>query len=569
MNIKINDYITGSTCTAGELNRVCELLNDGDTLCFGGITLNITPEDIFKKHYFISNNDSGEKPIVFPILSKKNITIDGEGADLIFHGEILPFVIDNSENICVKNLSIDYANPFYAQADIIESDENRLVLEFDGVDFSCNVNENGEVCFKGIQDGWEKITNCGLCLEFEPDKRAPSSYLPSYFYYTGEKKDHGFLGYMYRDLKAKNIGENRIEFTGHFGFKHNVGKKWICTPGESPAGRNCPGVFINNSKDIIISNVKLYHTAAMGVIGQLSENITLDRVIADVRENSGRMMSVGADAVHFSSCRGKIRIKDCKFVSMMDDAFNVHGIYLKAPKKIGNNTFSATYGHPQLSGLNIFKEGDKVAVLDTETTKSLFVAKVMKSEVSADGSEIIVKTYEDIPEIPEGYVAENLSTAPQIHISGTESGSNRPRGFLLSSAGKTLVENCKFYNMESAINIGGEMLDWFESGGVKDVTIRNNDFDNSAYAGGYVFNIFPKIKNRALAGIFHKKIVIENNHFRLHEKRFMNVSNVDELVFRNNTYTEDESLPSHPVEESNGIRIELCENVTIEEPKAQ
>ena len=101
MNVKISDYITDSKCTAGELNRVCELLNDGDTLSLGGVKLDITEKDIFKKHYFISNNDSGEKPIVFPIISKKNITIDGEGADLIFHGEILPFVIDNSENICI------------------------------------------------------------------------------------------------------------------------------------------------------------------------------------------------------------------------------------------------------------------------------------------------------------------------------------------------------------------------------------------------------------------------------------------------------------------------------------
>lgn len=565
MNVKISDYITDSKCTAGELNRVCELLNDGDTLSLGGVKLDITEKDIFKKHYFISNNDSGEKPIVFPIISKKNITIDGEGADLIFHGEILPFVIDNSENICIKNLSIDYANPFYAQAEIVESDENRVVLEFDGTNFACSVNENGELCFKATEDGWESITNTGLCIEFESDKRAPSSYLPSYFFYTGEKKDHGFLGYMYRDLKAKNIAENRIEFTGNFGFKHNVGNKWVCTY----ADRNCPGIFLNNSKDIIISNLNLYHTASMGVIGQLSENITLDRVVADVRKNSDRVLSVNADATHFSSCRGKIRIKDCKFVSMLDDACNIHGIYLKDPKKAGDNVFKATYGHPQLSGVNIFKEGDKVAIIDTETTKPLFTAKVKKSEVSKDGSEIVVTTYEDIPQIAEGYVAENLSIAPQIHISGTESGANRPRGFLLSSSGKTLVENCKFYNMYAAIHMGGEMLDWFESGKVKDVTIRNNIFDNSAYAGGYVISIFPKIKNRDMAGIFHEKIVIEDNHFRSHEKRFMLASNVGELIFRNNTYTEDKSLPSHPEKESNGIKIELCEKIIVEEPNVQ
>lgn len=564
MNVKVSDYINGNTCTAGELNRLCESLNDGDTLSFGGITLNITPENIFKKHYFISNNDSGEKPIVFPVISKKNITIDGEGADLIFHGEILPFVIDESENICVKNLSIDYANPFYAQADITESDENRLVLEFDGKNFYCKVNENGDLCFKGIEDGWEITKNCGLCQEFDADTRGPSPYLSAYFFYTGEKKDHGFLSSMFKDVKAKNIGENRIEFTGDFGFRHKVGNKWVCTY----VGRNCPGIFVNNSKDTVLSNIKLYHTATMGVICQLSENITLDKVIADVREGSGRTLSVNADATHFSVCRGKIRIKDSKFVSMMDDACNIHGIYVTNPTKTGNNTFSAAYGHYQLSGINVFKEGDEVAVIDTETTKPLFVATVVKSEVSADGKQITITTCEDIPEIPEGYVAENLSAAPEIHISGTESGYNRPRGFLLSSAGKTLVENCKFYNIYCAIQIGGEMLDWFESGGVKDVTIRNNDFTNAAYAGGHVFNIAPKIKNRVAAGSFHKKIVIENNSFRLHEKRFINASNIDGLVFRNNTYTEDKSLPSHPVDEINGIKCELCKNIIIEEPKS-
>lgn len=51
MNVKISDYITDSKCTAGELNRVCELLNDGDTLSLGGVKLDITEKDIFKKHY--------------------------------------------------------------------------------------------------------------------------------------------------------------------------------------------------------------------------------------------------------------------------------------------------------------------------------------------------------------------------------------------------------------------------------------------------------------------------------------------------------------------------------------
>ncbi|MFQ9147564.1 MAG: hypothetical protein ACLR5G_04585 [Eubacteriales bacterium] len=45
------------------------------------------------------------------------------------------------------------------------------------------------------------------------------------------------------------------------------------------------------------------------------------------------------------------------------------------------------------------------------------------------------------------FVVENRSTAPDVHITGCESGFNRPRGFLLSSAGHIEVENSVFYNM--------------------------------------------------------------------------------------------------------------------------
>jgi hypothetical protein len=46
------------------------------------------------KYYSISNNDSGVKAIIFPLLGFDRLTIDGGGSDFLFHGEVLPFVVD-------------------------------------------------------------------------------------------------------------------------------------------------------------------------------------------------------------------------------------------------------------------------------------------------------------------------------------------------------------------------------------------------------------------------------------------------------------------------------------------
>ena len=73
--------------------------------------------------------------------------IDGGGAELIFHGGILPIVVDGSSDVTVKNLTIDYAAPFFSQAEIISSDRYTTVLRFDGEEFGCTVAPDGRFRF--------------------------------------------------------------------------------------------------------------------------------------------------------------------------------------------------------------------------------------------------------------------------------------------------------------------------------------------------------------------------------------------------------------------------------------
>ena len=558
MIYRISDFENSHKSLVAAINFAVQALDEGDTLELENKVYDIFPDGAFKKYYYISNNDKGEKQIAFPVIGKKNVTIDGRGAKLVFHGDILPFVIDESENVKVKNFSIDYSSPKYAQGKVIEASLKRTVLEYDGDEFNCRV-VDGNLSFFSKTDGWENTVEQCLTLEFDADKKAPDPFAPTYFIYTGKPKDHGFLGRMFKDIKARELSENVIELCGNFTREHKVGNYLISTH----CGRHYPGIFVADSKDVDLYGIDLLHTYAMGVICQTSENISLEKIVAQAKKDTPRMLCVNADATHFVNCRGKISFKDCKFVNMMDDACNIHGIYLKDPKKVDENAFVAGFGHFQQVGINIFRKGDEVLITNPKNMKEKQVYTVERSVLLSE-NEIKVFVKEPLCDIPAGYVAENLSSAPDIHVCSCETGNNRPRGFLLATRGKTLVEDSTFYNMYAGVVAGCEMRNWYESGPAADITVRNCNFKNSAYAGGFAMTVVPNLYSPENAGSINGRVLVENNRFELHEKRFLCVRNTAEVTFRNNEYICNTSLPSHPVGNPDGIDVLWCEKTDIE-----
>lgn len=562
MNRFLRDFIPADATRlpASTFVKAVESLQDGDVLYLGGGRLEITPDGAFRKDYCISNNDRGEKPIVFPLLEKKNVVIDGEGADMIFCGDVLPFAIDRSEKITIQNLSIDYRFPQYGQAKIVEADENHTVLELDGAQFFCRVATDGGLCFYSEDDGWEHPSNQPFCLEFDAKTKAPSDHLPPYFAYAGSETDHGFMRSMFRDVTFRQLGENRIGMYGALGFTHTPGNFLVMMHSD----RKFPGIFVNEADDVTVRDVRLYHTLAMGVICQLSRNLTLERVIADVRENAGRLLSLNADATHFVNCRGKIVLHGCRFVKMMDDAGNFHGILLNQVRKIDETCFTAGYGHPQQVGMNLFRPGDTVRFIEHGSLRALAERTVESSEL-VDENRLHVRVREPLPDFgDEPILAENVSTAPEIHIVGCESGANRPRGFLLCSAGKTLVEECVFHNMNQGIEIGGEMSNWYESGAITDITIRNCEFRNSAYAGGAAIYGSAHMPHPERVPSFHGQVVIEQNRFAMNGKRLLDVKNVQRLLVRDNVYVHDPSMPGHGSLGENGFDVQFCGETLLE-----
>lgn len=560
MEFRLQDYVNpNERGLTGAVNRVLEELEDGDKLLLGGGTLHFYKDGTVEKYYCISNNDKGEKKIVFSLKEKKNITIDGEGAELIFHGEILPFVIDQCSGITLKNFSIDYAYPMYVQAKIVNSSKNYFEMQFDGEEFNYRV-KDGKIWIYDKENEWEhEFLHC-LTIEMDGEKKCPSAYKPEYITETDAEADHGFLNRLFRKFTYQDMGNGRLAVFGDPGFEYQVGNYWI---GTFHYNRKNPGIFINDSTDTILENITLYHTLAMGVIAQISENITLKNVHAKPKEGSKRLLSVCADSTHFVNCRGKLGLYGCLFTNMLDDAVNIHGIYHRILQVKDQNKLLCGVGHFQQVGILSYKPGDTISIVNGKTGENRAVYTVKQAEMLNE-DEILVEVNEDINIFKDGDVVENLSANPEIEISHCECGNNRPRGFLLSSPKKTLVEQCIFYNMYQGIHIGGGIGGWYESGAVKDVIIRNNQFRNSAFAGGVAINIEPEFENVENMRHFSRGIVVEDNVFVQSEKRLMKAHASDHLIFKNNRFICDESLPFYEKEGKEGVTFTNCEDVKYE-----
>ena len=102
------------------------------------------------------------------------------------------------------------------------------------------------------------------------------------------------------------------------------------------------------------------------------------------------------------------------------------------------------------------------------------------------------------------------------------------------------------------------MNDWYESGSVQDVTIRDCDFTNSAYAGGAAIVCAPRLRAVDYTGAFNGQIVMENNLFCQSTKRIASIRLADRVIFRNNRFRTDPTLPVHKALGEDGTSFTFC-----------
>lgn len=497
--------------------KVNSVIMDKHNLVFGDncsvviptTDFNVSLKDTHETEVSASNHDAGIRNVFLEIKGKKNIAVDFGNSEFTVGGRITPIYLSDCKNVKLKNFKIKFKNRYYLQSEIVGCTDQAVILNpcpeeklIINNSLLTVVYDNEEMIFNGTF----------FAQEFEKEfKVARKSNIRIYNSENNRFEIHDGLIYLFcDDYNSFNKGNLLCLF---------------CEP------RTADCLFIDRCENVVIENVTLYSSPSMGIMCQLSRNVALKGIKVVKEKVSQYYVTTLADATHFFACRGKILIKDCVFENMNDDATNIHGIYQIVVKAEGNELITELK-HRQQFGVNSYKKGDLISILDGATKSEICKTKVLSSSM-IDRSTCRIIIDREI-KIRVGDIVENLSANPKVEISNCVTGNNRPRGFLVASNKETVVKNCEFYNSECGIGVFADLDFWYESGATKKIKILRNKFSCNYGGGKYAVCVAPSLKQNKQ--FFNKKIVIKKNVFNLKFGGAVGIENTEKIVMKNNCF---------------------------------
>lgn len=522
------------------------------------------------KYCAITNNDNGLKRSAFLIIDYHNFEIDGNGSEFIFHGKMVPFIIEESSQITIKNLSINWNLPFTLEGLVVENNEKdktfnikvtspykvkhgrlHLSLERESSPYDAKFGERFAI-------GEKNDIEIGQNIIWDPKTMAP-------YYGTSQYAAQD------RDIMAEELKPGLIRLKVKAKMVPPVGSIFV-SEGEHLSNRLCPAFRVFKCKDLLFNNINVHHAGAMGLIAERSENITLDKFNVVLKEGSGRMITTTADATHFCNIKGKVIIKNCIFENMLDDATNVHGTYVRVNKILDDYTLAVETYHPHQNGYLFAEAGDLVKIVDQNTLDAKTTNIVVKNTEQINEKITILTFSESIKGMVNLFDGiQNVSWEASALIENNIVRNNRARSFLISTSKEVIVRNNSFSSQMSALRITGDLNLWNESGPCENLLIENNTFADCLYAndnGHYIIMIDPEYSNKkSITSKFSKNITIRNNSFKSFKTNILYSLSVDGLLFENNNIIQ--SFDKYPAFKSihPTLMIENSNNVLIKNNK--
>lgn len=503
-------------------------------------------------YFSYTNTKEIEHSVGFLLKNLKNVTIDFNNATLVFHGRIVPFILDNCENVKLINFKLDYDRPFYTQAKVFECDTTHMKIRIDdGFDYRV---DNGFLFV--TSETWEKKLNKNDCLLWLFDRTGEKSY-PIILSLFGPE-------IFPNENPALPIGQILIEVDGEFLIlKGNFPDSWEFNDGKNSLlftheiRDKCTITFVD-CKDLYIENFTLLHGAAYALMGLNTENIYIDNfsMFMDY-EGNGRLVTNNADGVHLFNCKGNFVLKNSYMDGLLDDTVNIHNNYLTIDRIDENKIYCKSQGASVDVYCPLFVEGDEIAVYQgkSQTLKEKFVIRSVSLDETS--KTFMYELNGDPCRINRGDIIENLSGQPEILIENCVFG--RFRGTMrLQSSSKTVLRNCKFKNEIVSILFTGDTTYWFESGPVNDFLIDNCSFYNTKNQVRLCFE--PQVEFTEKENYYHKNITVKNCYFD--EGNVAYLSHVDNFIFEDNFSTGQMTLLT------NSCGKIICDkNVVIKEHK--
>lgn len=576
----ILSYGTPDNITDGIKNALKDIKNCGEeaTLVFPKNTYHFFKENSSVRVFHPSNTDSKkfpEKHIAFLLEDIEDLTVDGCGSEFIVHGDMMFLAAVRCKNITFRNFSWDYPTPAIAEMKTIAVNEKYA-------DF--RMPETQQWRIKGLDIEW-----------YETSPLTGETYWK-------RRNASGAWGVNLLDLEAKTLirsSRTNTPFTNRISVKkldeHTVRIKYLGK--KAPAVKKntvfvlCPnrnrktsGAFFWESSNIVVEDIQPLYLHGFSWLVQMCRDITFRRCRFMPKKNADRYITSFADSLHAAGCAGYLHVEDCDFSHDLDDPINIHGSFMRVKEMQDKHTLSLIYCHDQQGGFRQFFEGDKVAffardtLLGAENEKLYTVESATDAADSKDLMTCTVKFREELPSYlgekigKEGkFVAENVTYTCDVVIKGCTFSYVPTRGILCTTRGKVLIENNEFIGMTMAtIFISNDSDDWYESGPVRDMTIKDNKFwvfksatgENENKGGVFINPITKGGKLPSWENPIHKNITIENNEFIMEHDNAVKARSVENLIIKNNTVIKHTSECTD--ESITAFRFENCKNVVLE-----
>ena len=521
------------------LNELCKLfleVNDSQTVTLEKDKVyHVRQEDSFEfEGYYCTNtakideNPNGFRRTALFLKNKKNIVIDGNGASVIVHGKMTPFLFDKCENITVKNLTVDYACPTMSEFKVLSNENGVCIIKINS-DCLFRIEKNNLI-WKGENgpDGnpyWEDLYNGNkrYIKVFDPVKE------------------------QCRDFRRDNLAFEKIEQLDDSTLKVWLKNKDVdfeegCIFQMRNIIRNQTGAYFNRCKNLYFENLRIKFMHGLGMVSQFCENVTYKN--CDFTPAEGRTIASTADFFQFSGCKGNIEIDGCKAWGAQDDYVNVHGTHLRIvdlDKKEKNMT--VRFMHAESWGFQAFEKGDVLEFIKWDTLIP-YDKTVVTNYERLNATDILLY----VDDIPDGIVVgkdvvENATWTPDLHVTNCNFGPTSGRGILCTTRGKVVIENNRFRNLWGpALLLEDDCNFWFESGYTTEVVFRNNYVENCEYGEMWenspVIRYTPKVMDENSSDFVHGKLVVSGNTFRkpIKENHYFHLEYLQEAEITHNDF---------------------------------
>jgi hypothetical protein len=517
---------------------------------------NLFPDKAEGGFRHVTNQDPGYKRMAVHLDGFADFEMDGSGSTFLCHGVMMPIAVDRSRNITVRNLVIDWDKPFHLEGTVAAVGEDWFEVAMLP---ECGAELRNGKLLGGMAEGFYGDENSSRDARqdirwnywIDPATKAAAAVQPVLKMWNPKTRSFP---------ETTEVGTNRFRIrNAHLNVLPTLGSVMICK-GMLRPNRLSPAIHMATVDGARVENVTVHRAGGMGLIVEDCADVTVKGFKVALKEGAQSLITTTADATHFMGCRGMVRVEDCFFENMLDDACNVHGVYAIAEGLLAPNQMAISFSHFEQLGTVFARPGDRLRLLKRDTLLGYAERKVVSITRHNEDYYVLTLDKSLAGVMQTNSSVENLTARPDVVFRNNTVRNNRSRGVLMTSGGQVLIEN-NLFERPSAMGVltDGDNEFWYESGGVEDVTIRSNRFIGLSPVAA-MFRIGPtQPGEKRVLPPYHRNIRILDNHIESAGPVVVDASRVSGLEFSGNNV----QLPPNPKSPGVAFALNACEGVVL------